>query len=159
MCGGLDAGSRRSTGDRIDAASAAAGRRAGSDKGGVQRDCVGRRPDSQDGLIAAGSAMWSAVSHAHGNVPGRVLEGFENAWHGLRTHLLCGAAQPQAGFNGASLIGGRTAKTAGAQVVLFIVNGIALDAHLFKLLEQTREGGASLGCALFHTSLAENLLQ
>src|SRR5258706_5877927 len=127
MCGGWDAGSRRSTGDRIDAASAAAGRRAGSDKGGVQRDCVGRRPDSQDGLIAAGSAMWSAVSHAHGNVPGRVLEGFENAWHGLRTHLLRGTAQPQAGFNGAALIENRSAEAACVQVIFFIVDGIALE--------------------------------
>ncbi len=65
----------------------------------------------------------------------------------------------QAGFDGAVLVENRGADAARVQVVLFIVDGVALGAHLFQFLEQTRQGGDGFGRALFHPALAQNLLQ
>src|SRR5271168_3443135 len=89
---GLDAGARPKARDRFGAAVPATGSREHSHGGGVQRESVDPLLDSRIGLGAAGAAMRAAVPHAHGDMPSRVLDCFENTGHGLRTDLLGGAA-------------------------------------------------------------------
>ena len=64
--------------------------------------------------LSADAAMRRTMPHAHGDVASSILERFEDAWHGLRTDLLGGAAEAQAGFDHAALIEDRRAYAAGA---------------------------------------------
>src|SRR5258706_11887581 len=91
MCAGFDVGSRPEAGDRIDTVAEASIERKAGNGGEAKRNCVELRTTSP--------AMRGAEAHAHGNVPGRVFECVENTRHSLRTDLLRGAAQSQAGFD------------------------------------------------------------
>src|SRR5579864_9745483 len=98
-------------------------------------------------LHAARAAMGSAVAQLHRDVARGVFKMLDDSWHGMRVHLVDGAAQAKASLDGSILIEDGSAETPGSHVVLLIVNGVTLLADLFQTLQQPRQGCDGLGGA------------
>jgi len=119
-----------------------------------------------DGVVAAhaeflrgnclytNSAVRSAIAQLHGDMARCVLQGFQDARHGLSIDLANGPAQAYTGLDRTLLVENGCAHATRSKIVFLIVNGVALSAYFFQFLEKTRHGGDGLRSAFFHGPLS-----
>src|ERR1700680_1819701 len=118
--------------------------------GGIRagRDRLGARP-----------AVGYAIAQLHGDMARRIFQSFHNARHGLRIHLANSFAQTHASLDRALLVEHRSAHAPGSEIVLLVVDGVALSAHLLQFLQQTWKRSDGFGRALLHGSLGNYFLE
>src|SRR5271166_2454796 len=110
-------------------------------------------------LVRTCAPVRSTVPHPQRDVAGGVPERLHNAGHGLRTDLLSCAAEAEACLDEPSIVENRCSNAARTEIVFFVINGITLASDFLQFFEQPRQRGDGLRSPLFHTALAQNLLQ